>query len=71
VVDDELLVPGDEAVEVFVVLLELDEPDGSFSFTTVVLFSVFLSAAGVTVVSFCSQPVRNATDARMQIYLII
>jgi hypothetical protein len=71
VVDDELFVPGDEAVVVFVVLLELDEPDGSLSFTTVVLFSFVFSAAGVTVVSFCSHPVRNATVARMQIYLII
>lgn len=64
-----MLVPGDELV--FVVLLELDElPDGSLSFTTVVLLS-FFSAAGVTVVSFCSQAVSNAAPANMQMNVFI
>jgi hypothetical protein len=45
---------------------------GSFSFTIVVLFSVFFSAGGfVTVVSFCSQAPSRATLASKQMYLII
>ena len=54
-----------------VVLLELDEL-GSFSFTTVVLFSVFFSPGGlVTVVSFCSHAASNARPASKQMYFFI
>ena len=65
-----VLVPGDEPVVVLV--LELEEPpDGSFSFTTVVLLSFFSPGGLVTVVSFCSQAVSNAAPAKMQISLFI
>ncbi|MEY2544974.1 MAG: hypothetical protein QOG48_91, partial [Verrucomicrobiota bacterium] len=49
----DVLVPGDEAF--VLVLLELEEPpDGSLSFTTVVLLSFFSPPGGfVTVVCFC------------------
>lgn len=68
----DVLVPGDELVFVLV-LLELDEPpDGSLSFTTVVLLSFFSPPGGVaTVVSFCSQAVSNAAPANMQMNVFI
>jgi hypothetical protein len=40
-------------------------------FTTVVLFSVFLSAGGLTVSVFCSQAPRSAALAKMQINFFI
>ena len=41
-------------------------------FTTVVLFSVFLSGvAGATVSVFCSQPTKSAAPARIRIYFFI
>lgn len=66
-----VLVPGEELV--LEVVLELDEepPDGSFSFTTVVLLSLFSPGGLVTVVSFCSQPASNAAPAKMQISLFM
>jgi len=69
-----VLVPGEEAVVVFVVELLLDEdPPAGEGFTMVVLCSVLLSAgaAGVTVSVLCSQAVKSAALARMQIYFFI
>ena len=40
-------------------------------FTTVVLFSVFLSAGGLTVSVFCSQAPKSAALAKMQINFFI
>lgn len=54
--------------DVLELLLLLPPPAG---FTTVVLFSVFLSAGGVTVSDFCSHAARSAAPARMQIYFFI
>ena len=69
VVEVDVLVPGDELVlVVFVVLLELELPDGSFSFTTVVSF---FSVPGVTVVSFCSHAASMAAPAKIQIIFFI
>lgn len=72
VVVDSVLVPG-VAVEVVVVveLLEEDEPPAGDGFTTVVLFSVFFSAGGVTVSDFCSQAASNAAPASMQMIFFI
>jgi hypothetical protein len=44
------------------------EADG---FTTVVLFSVLLSAGGLVVSVFCSQAANNAAPARRQMYFFI
>ncbi|MDQ6623755.1 MAG: hypothetical protein M3Y86_09780 [Verrucomicrobiota bacterium] len=61
---------------VVLVLLDVLVPmaaDGD-GFTIVVLFSVFSGAgdpAGVTVSLFCSQAVRSAALARMQMYFFI
>lgn len=73
--EDSELVPGVEAVVVFVVLLVLElecvPPPAGEGFTIVVLFSVFFSAAGVTVSVFCSQAAKSAALAKMQIYFFI
>jgi hypothetical protein len=70
VVDDSLL--GDVAVftVVFVSVFSVvaGEADG---FTTVVLFSVLLSAGGLVVSDFCSQAANNAAPASMQMYFFI
>jgi hypothetical protein len=65
-----VLVPGDEPV-VVLVLLELEEPDGSLSFTTVVLLSFFSPGGLVTVVSFCSHATRSAAPVKMQMNVFI
>ncbi|MEP6936716.1 MAG: hypothetical protein ABI871_01470 [Chthoniobacterales bacterium] len=77
-VDSLVLLEPDAGVEagvdmVFVVeLLELDPPPAGDGFTTVVLFSVFLSAgAGAVLSVFCSHAARSAAPARMQIYFFI
>src|SRR3954469_14497752 len=70
VVVDVLEFGGLEAVVVFVLVFVVSFV---FSFTTVdaglttvVLLSVFLSAGGLTVSLFCSQPPRSAALAKMQ-----
>jgi hypothetical protein len=73
-VDDSVVVPGDEAVVVVVLLLLLDfDPLSGFGFTIVVLFSVFFSAGavGATVSVFCSHATKRAAPARMQRYFFI
>ena len=67
---------GDEAVllVLFVVLelLLLFSLPVPLGLTTVVLFSVFFSAAGGLAVSvFCSHAVKSAAPARMQMYFFI
>ncbi len=62
--------PGEEAV-VVMLLDEDEEPPAGDGFTTVVLFSVFLSAGGLVVSVFCSQAASNAAPARMQIIFFI
>jgi hypothetical protein len=83
-VDDSVVVPGDELVlvsgvevavagdDVVVVddELELPPPAGE-GFTIVVLLSPAGEAAGVTVSLFCSQATRSAAPARMQRYFFI
>lgn len=69
-----VLVSGDELVEVVVSeLLELDveASDGSFSFTTVVLLSVFSAGGLLTVVSFCSHAASSAAPVKMQMNVFI
>jgi hypothetical protein len=68
VVDVPLL--GEEVV--LIVVLDSVVDVAGEGFTTVVLFSVFLSAGGVTVSDFCSQAASNdAAPARMQMYFFI
>ncbi len=71
----ELEFEGVDAVVVFVVFVLVVSLVFSFTveagFTTVVLFSVFLSAGGVTVSVFCSQAPRSAALAKMQISFFI
>ena len=56
-------------VVVFVVSFVFSVVAGGF--TTVVLFSVFFSAGGLTVSVFCSQAPRSAALAKMQINFFI
>ena len=73
-VEDSVVVPGDDAVvDVLVLELLLDFAGAADGFTIVVLFSVFLSAGavGATVSVFCSQAARSAAPARMQMYFFI
>ena len=74
VVEDELLVPGDEVVVlVLVELLELEEPlagEASLSLTTVVLL-LPLPLGGLFVSDFCSQAANKAAPARMQMSFFI
>ncbi len=64
------LVPGDDVTVVLLLLLD-EVPPAGVGFTTVVLFSVFLSAAGVTVSDFCSQAASNAAPASIQMIFFI
>lgn len=69
VVDDEPL--GEEPV-LMVVFVSVRLDGVADGFTTVVLFSVFLSAGGLTVSVFCSQAAsKDAAPARMQMYFFI
>jgi hypothetical protein len=69
VVDVPLL--GEEVVLIVVLDSVVVDVVGE-GFTTVVLFSVFLSAGGVTVSDFCSQAAsKDAAPARMQMYFFI
>ena len=61
-----------EAVVVLIVVFVSVVLVAGDGFTTVVLFSVFLSAGGVTVSVFCSHAANNAAvPARMQMYFFI
>jgi hypothetical protein len=64
---------GDEAVFTVVFVSVFSEVAGEADgLTTVVLFSVFLSAGGLVVSDFCSQAAsRDAAPARMQMYFFI
>jgi hypothetical protein len=63
---------GDEVLMVVLVFVSvLLVPAAGDSLTTVVLFSVFESPGGFTVVSFFSQAGRNAAKANRQIYFFI
>ena len=62
---------GEEPVLTVVFVSVLLESAGE-GFTTVVLFSVFLSAGGLVVSVFCSQAAsKEAAPARMQMYFFI
>ena len=68
--DEEPLL-GEEPVLTVVFVSVLLESAGE-GFTTVVLFSVFLSAGGLVVSVFCSQAAsKEAAPARMQMYFFI
>jgi len=73
VVEDEVLVPGEELVVVDVLDDEEEPPpDGDDLSITVVLLSLFFSPGGlVTVVSFCSHAARKAMLIKIQMYFMI
>ncbi len=63
--------PLGEAPVLTVVFVSVFSVVAGEGFTTVVLFSVFLSAGGLVVSVFCSQAASNAAPARMQMYFFI
>ncbi len=68
---EEVPLLGEEPALTVVFVSVLLEPAGE-GFTTVVLFSVFLSAGGAVDSVFCSQAAsRDAAPARMQMYFFI
>jgi hypothetical protein len=70
VLEDSLL--GEEPVFTVVLVSVFSVVAGEAEgFTTVVLFSVLLSAGGLVVSVFCSQAANNAAPARMQMYFFI
>jgi hypothetical protein len=68
---DEFGVDAVVVVFVFVVVSLVFSFTVEAGLTTVVLFSVFLSAGGATVSVFCSQAPRSAALAKMQINFFI
>jgi hypothetical protein len=68
------LLPSDGDEPVFTVVLEDVEdepPEAGDDLSMTVVFSLFFSAGGVTVVSFCSHAARKAKLTRMHKYFIL
>jgi hypothetical protein len=74
VVVDSVVLPSEAAGVIVAIGVDSAGLVDAGGFTTVVLFSVVLSAgeaAGATVSVFCSHATRSAAPARMQIYFFI
>ena len=72
-VEDSVVVPGDDVVVLVELLLLELEPSAGDGFT-IVVFDSFLSVvppAGVVTSVLCSQAAKSAALARMQIYFFI